>query len=86
METAEKIDWSTDHSKKHSFCRFCLEEEETSIHILLECEAFYQKRDYHLDWSIAAPDQIFVVPPRAIIGYIKAIRLWKQLWVKLEVH
>lgn len=62
-------------ASENDSCRFCHEEDETSIHILCECEALCHKRDFELGWSKLQPREIHERHPRDILRYINAIGL-----------
>jgi len=56
-------------------CRKCGTEEETSVHILCECEVLASLRHQYLGSFFVDPEDIRVLEVRAIWNFIKGTRL-----------
>jgi len=60
---------------KNSTCRKCGTEEETSVHILCECEALASLRHAHLGSFFLGPEDIRKLSIRAIWNFAEGIGL-----------
>lgn len=60
-------------------CRFCLEDDETPIHILCYCEALTRKRSSVLGGYKVTPQDIRELDPKQITRFIKDVGLWEEL-------
>jgi hypothetical protein len=56
-------------------CRKCGTEEETSVHVLCECEAFASLRHRYLGYSFLNPEDIGVPGVGAVWNFAKGMRL-----------
>lgn len=59
----------------NSECRFCLEEDETSEHLLCECEATARQRLYHFGRAFMDPSDVAKLSARTILGFIKSLKI-----------
>jgi hypothetical protein len=75
------------HLKGHLFklgltvdpiCERCLDDDESSIHILCDCEAVAYTRFRHLGQYFMEPSDYYDVPIDKVVHFIRSVRLIKD--------
>ncbi|KAG5895351.1 hypothetical protein JTB14_003148 [Gonioctena quinquepunctata] len=54
-------------------CRWCLEDDETSSHILTECPALVHQREINLGSIILNPEDVKEIQLRKLLNFVKEI-------------
>ncbi|KAJ8977196.1 hypothetical protein NQ317_009430 [Molorchus minor] len=54
-------------------CRWCLEDEETSSHVLTECPAIAKVRERHFGSSVLNPEDVKRIQPRKLCTFAKEV-------------
>jgi ribonuclease HI len=63
----------------NSICRFCLEENETSSHLLCECPALNGVRNRFLNSYVCGPSKVVVTDPRILLKFTEASGISKLI-------
>ena len=62
-------------TEENGMCRFCDEEEETSIHLLTDCEAMFHKRKEWFGRYCLTDRELNKMKPLAVLNFIKKTEL-----------
>ncbi|KAJ8970474.1 hypothetical protein NQ317_017740 [Molorchus minor] len=75
-------------------CRWCLEDEETSSHVLTECPAIARVRERHFGSSVLNPEDVKRIQPRKLCTFAKedttvlislySVHYDKEYWIDPE--
>jgi ribonuclease HI len=61
--------------KDDSECRWCLEDEESSLHVITSCPAIVRARHKHLGSPMLSPEEAKGIEPRRLLAFLSCIGL-----------
>ncbi|KAJ8948258.1 hypothetical protein NQ317_017347 [Molorchus minor] len=64
-------------------CRWCLEDEKTSSHVLTECPAIARVREWHFGSSVLNPEDVKSIQPRKLCTFAKETY---TKWTRKQPH